>query len=202
MSVIRFILPNDRPRILTVARHECGHYIAARALGFRAGKLQIVVHPDGNHQGKAEINLSQQTDSKEEIMTFLERRAQVLCAGVMAEALSTSGVVDNARANQLMKSGGGADQDYAKYREVIYLIRNIKHGRVDDTETLQAQMDNIEKQIWNDANVVVQTEQGIIEDLAERLAAKVEVYDVTAELSADQLELIPALTARFRVSGT
>jgi hypothetical protein len=107
----------DRQRTLAIARHECGHYIVARSLGFHPGKLILtMLHPHG-HRGESEQALHQNVETKEQILDFLERRAQVLCAGVIAEATSQVGVYDNDAAVRLMREGGGADQDYGKYRE-------------------------------------------------------------------------------------
>jgi hypothetical protein len=127
----QLIHPTDRPRALAVARHECGHYVAARVLGFKATKLTLTLLLPIGHLGGSAIHLHQKLDTKEQILEFLDRRAQILCAGVMAEATS-NGVVDNVNAVKLMESGGGADQDYGKYREVVYLMRNIKYGDTAD----------------------------------------------------------------------
>ena len=128
--------PVDGSLVFPVASHECGHYVVARVLGFQPSRLSIVMLWPNGHRGESEISLHKELQTKQEILDFLDKRAQILCAGVMAEA-TKAGVLDNARAIRLMESGGGADQDFAKYREIIYLMRNIKYGASVDEKELQ-----------------------------------------------------------------
>lgn len=187
----------DRQRALAVARHECGHYIAARVLGFEPGKLAVtMLHPYG-HRGVSEQTLHQNVETKEQVLDFLERRAQVLCAGVIAEATSSAGVYDNDAAVKLMREGGGADQDYGKYREIIYLMRNISFGDTTDDAEIEEQLNEIEKTIWSKASELVQAEHQYIEGLAQRLVSEVKQFNVKAELSRDEIANLPALVRRF-----
>lgn len=187
----------DRQRTLKVARHECGHYISARALGFEPGKLAItMLHPYG-HRGESEQALHRKLETKEQILDFLERRAQVLCAGVIAELTSQIGKYDNDAAVKLMREGGGADQDYGKYREIVYLMRNIMHGYTTDETAIEAQLREVENTIWNKATELVRVEHQYIEGLAQRLASEVKQFNVKGELSRDELTKLPALVQRF-----
>ena len=188
----------DRQRVLAVARHECGHYIAARTLGFEPGKLALTILLPYGHRGESEQTLHQNIETKQQVLDFLERRAQVLCAGVIAEATSSAGVYDNDAAVKLMREGGGADQDYGKYREIVYLMRNIIHGDTTDGAAIEAELKEVENTIWNKAGGLVQAEHQCIEGLAQRLASEVKQFNLKAELSWDELRKLPALVQRFR----
>ena len=75
-----------------VAKHEMGHYVVARALGFRTGdvSIEIIGHAEG-HRGTAEITLHEKIRSIEELRVYLERRIIVLNAGGAAETLPGKG---------------------------------------------------------------------------------------------------------------
>jgi hypothetical protein len=165
------------------------------------GKLTIRMVWPNAHRGEAEIILLGRLDTREEILDFLDRRAQVLCAGVMAEA-TIDGVCQNHHAVKLMQAGGGADQDFAKYKEVILLMRNIKYGADTDPAIIEQHLNELENSTWNKAIEVVQREFVHIEGLAGRLASGVRAYHVTTTLSPEELETIPALQERFGEPGS
>jgi hypothetical protein len=186
----------DRNRVFAVAQHECGHYIAARALGFQPGKLAITMLVPYGHRGESEQTLHRSLQ-EDEILDFLEKRAQVLCAGVIAEATSPTGVYDNDAAVKLLREGGGADRDYAKYKEIIYLMRNIMHGDTTDETEIKEQLDGIDNTIWNKSAERVATEYRHIDGLARRLASEVKQFNVKAGLTRSELANLPALAQRF-----
>ena len=96
-----------------------------------------------------------------------------------------------------MREGGGADQDYGKYREIVYLMRNIMHGYTTDETAIEAQLREVENTIWNKATELVRVEHQYIEGLAQRLASEVKQFNVKGELSRDELTKLPALVQRF-----
>jgi hypothetical protein len=53
-SALRAIMPGDEPRVCRIARHERGHYIAARALGFTTGTISLEVKDPLQGEGIAE----------------------------------------------------------------------------------------------------------------------------------------------------
>jgi ATP-dependent Zn protease len=81
----------DRQRIMPVAQHEVGHFVAARVLRFRTVGISVEMLPKGGHAGGAEITLSEALHSLEETKEYLRRRVQVLYAGALAQTLRENG---------------------------------------------------------------------------------------------------------------
>jgi hypothetical protein len=178
-------------RALPVARHECGHYVIARVLGFAVEGPRLQLHISGGHIGQSEIALQMSAKSTEEVLRYAEGRAKVLAAGVLAESLE-GGRVNNTRALNLFKDTG-ASQDYAKYREAIYLIRNIKY-EVADEKQMQLELTDIDAQLWNDAINMIHAEHGLIEQLASVLANKVTLVDQFVSLNPAEIGALLIVT--------
>ena len=118
-----------RDRALQIAHHEMGHYVVARALGFETGGVTLTVTKDLRHQGGASITLVRPISSMEAMTEHLEARMMVLLAGAMAQTLpskpSAEKRVDKRQATAILKGEQGAEQDYAKIRELQHLLRNL-----------------------------------------------------------------------------
>jgi superfamily II RNA helicase len=103
----------------------------------------------------------------------LEARMMVLLAGAMAQTLasksSTAKHVDKLKATAILKGEQGAEQDYAKIRELQYLLRNIVYPDTDPAsgERITAQLKAMTDRVWGRT-------QKIIEDQAETIAALAE----------------------------
>jgi hypothetical protein len=67
-----------RKQAADVARHEAGHYIAARRLGFKTGRIYVAAGVLGGANGGSEIELMTPLTTLEEVADYLERRCQVL----------------------------------------------------------------------------------------------------------------------------
>jgi hypothetical protein len=93
----------------------------------------------------------------------------VLLAGAMAQTLpskpSAAKRVDKPEATAILKGEQGAEQDYAKVRELQHLLRNITYPDTDPEsgERIAAQLKAMTDRLW------VRT-QAIIEDQADTIA--------------------------------
>jgi hypothetical protein len=74
---------NKRAALTATIRHECGHLIIARSLGFSTGGIKLSPTEAG-----ASIDLLLSLKSLDEVLEFIERRVQVLYAGSLAESLN------------------------------------------------------------------------------------------------------------------
>lgn len=84
-----------------LARHEIGHAIVGRSLGFRIGELHLsLISESGDRIGFTETTCDRQLQGIPDIVKYLEDRIVVLMAGTMAEAESEATV------------GAGFDQDF------------------------------------------------------------------------------------------
>lgn len=185
----------------SVARHEAGHYVVGRVLGFQTGDITIQLFytfQGPGHKGGASITLHEETSTLEAVQLYLERRVQVLYAGVLAEAMNVqTGEIDAQMAIKHLKEGGASD--HIKAREAMQLIRNIRHGRADSDEQVQAQLQAIHSELWNKAGEIVTTEGALIKSLSIRLRQMVKNVGPEYVLSADELDRMDGIRDRFSV---
>src|SRR5260370_14413127 len=122
-------LDNLRQMAAGAARHESGHYVIARALGFRVTELYINTDLLGvDVDGGSGMMPHWQLTSLDAVIDYLERRIQVLCAGVLAEFLSGETVDENA-AMKSWKTGKGVN-DWVKERECVHTNYGIKYPAI------------------------------------------------------------------------
>lgn len=158
-----------RDRALQVAQHEMGHYVVARALGFETGGVTLMVTIDLRHKGGASIGLVRPITSMDAMKEHLGARMMVLLAGAMAQTLpskpSAARRVDKPKATAILKGEQGAEQDYAKVRELQHLLRNVIYPDTDpaSSECIASQLKAMTDGVW------IRT-QKIIEDQAETIA--------------------------------
>ncbi len=112
-------------QILPVGCHEAGHYVVAKLLGFKTGSLKIEIKNNSPKGGSA-LELVRGLSNVKDIVSYLENRVQVLFAGALAESLS-NGKIDEDLANIILENS--SQFDFAKARELIHLIRNIKYSK-------------------------------------------------------------------------
>ena len=160
--------PAIREHALQIANHEMGHYVVARALGFETGDVTLKVTMDLRHQAGASIILTRSISSIEEMKEHLESRLIVLFAGAMSQTLpakhSARKLVDKLKATAILNGELGAEQDYAKIRELRHLLRNISYPDTDaaSSERITAELKEITDRVW------LRTQQ-IVEALADTI---------------------------------
>ena len=164
-----------RDRALQIAHHEMGHYVVARALGFETGGVTLTVTKDLRHQGGASITLVRPISSLEAMKAHLEARMMVLLAGAMAQTLpskpSAAKRVDKPKATAILKGEQGAEQDYAKIRELQHLLRNIAHPDTDPAsgERIAAQLKAMTDRLWVRTQEIIEDQAATIAELAASL---------------------------------
>lgn len=69
----------------------------------------------------------------------------------------------------------GAEQDYAKARELIYLLRSLEHPSADpaDEPEVQRELDAIEPALWTEAVELVEAHAATIKAVAEKLVGRI-----------------------------
>jgi hypothetical protein len=157
MGMNKKMPPAIREHALQIANHEMGHYVVARALGFETGDVTLKVTMDLRHQAGASIILTRSISSIEEMKEHLESRLIVLFAGAMSQTLPAK--------HSARKLGElGAEQDYAKIRELRHLLRNISYPDTDaaSSERITAELKEITDRVW------LRTQQ-IVEALADTI---------------------------------
>ena len=164
-----------RDRALQIAHHEMGHYIVARTLEFETGGVTLTVTMDLRHQGGASISLVRSIDSMDTMKEYLEARMMVLLAGAMAQTLpskpSATKRVNKAKATAILKGEQGAEQDYAKVRELQHLLRNITHPDTDPAsgERIAVELKAMTDRLWLRTQKIIEDQAATIAELAATL---------------------------------
>ena len=118
---------NRRRELMPSVRHECGHLLAARNLGFPTGDIQL-----REKTAAAGIDLVLSLRNIEEVLTYLEKRIQVLFAGALAESIR-GGQVQGDDAFKLLDSPiASAGHDFAKVKELLRLWVGLKYPDATD----------------------------------------------------------------------
>ena len=184
-----------RDRALQIAHHEMGHYVVARALGFETGGVTLTVTKDLRHQGGASITLVRPISSMEAMKEHLEARMMVLLAGAMAQTLpskpSAAKRVDKRQATAILKGEQGAEQDYAKIRELQHLLRNIAYSNTDpaSTERITAQLKAMTDRVWDRTQKIIEDQAGTIAELAVALVDGMAIVEQWGR-AADTYEVV------------
>lgn len=184
-----------------VAQHEFGHYVVARALGFQTGDVSIeLTGPIAGNRGQAAVTLQTPTGSLDLAVDYLSRRVIVLYSGAVAEALprygSPSKSVDIDSAIEIIRNPAlGAEQDHAKARELIQVLRNIKHSDTDpeDGGRTQSELDKLDEQLFGRAVELVEAHVDTILGLAGNLSVRVIEMKVPFVITAAELESLPSV---------
>lgn len=187
---------NYRKEVNSIGRHEAGHYIVARALGFKVGSISICITDliSNGHAASSEIKLHCALYTVTEIQEYLEKRVLVLYAGSLAQSL-VGDKVDNESAHKIIADGGKVD--YAKAREAIHLIRNIRFPGVHCEKEVQEGLDNIGIELWNKTIKLVEKDYEIINLLGSRLGSELKFVGQEFVLTEAELEMLPAIKKRF-----
>lgn len=164
--------PAIRDHALQIAQHEMGHYVIARAMGFATGGVTLTVTMDFRHHGGASITLARPISSMDAMKQHLEARLAVLFAGAMAQSLpsknSTKKRVDKSKAATILNGELGAEQDYAKIREIRHLLRNLAYPDTDpvSSECIAAELKEITDRVWLRTQTIVEALADTITELA------------------------------------
>lgn len=172
-----------RDYALQIANHEMGHYVVARALGFETGDVTLKVGMGLTHHGGASITLTRSISSIETMKAYLEARTVVLFAGAMGQTLpsehSPKKRVDVPKAAAILKGEFGAQQDYAKIRELRYLLRNIDYPDTDpaSSDRIIAELTEINDRLWLRTQEIVEVLADTITGLAGLLVARMVIVE-------------------------
>ena len=181
--------------IARVSRHETGHSVAARVLGFQTENITYVITDyRGGHRGGSAITLTQDLRESGPV-EYLRRRVKVLYAGVLAESL-TDGVINGDLALEYIKQGGAVD--HAKVRELIHLLRNLELGEFGDELEAQDQLSKLDLQLWNEAAEIVANESRLIVTVSKFVASRFNDVGVEVCVTNSDLLSIAAYCDRFK----
>lgn len=150
---------------------------------------------DLRHQGGASIALARPITSIDAMKEYLESRMMVLFAGAMGQTLSSSGStakrVDKSKAIAILKGAQGAEQDYAKIKELQSLLRNLTCPDTDpaSTDRITAELKVITDCVWSRTQKVVEELADTITELALVLVNRMAIAEQWGR-AADTYEVV------------
>jgi hypothetical protein len=176
-----------RDTVVPIVRHEIGHRVVAAGFGFDVGVIKVNILHWNEHHACAEIMLGRKIPGADEAIKYLRERIKVLYAGVLAETLK-DGEIDNDAALAKTKVDS-AVRDCDKARELVHLLRSMTFATMESEEEMQTQLAELNSDLWNAAAALVKKNAGVIQNLAEHIAAKIQFFGersvtTTAEIEA------------------
>jgi hypothetical protein len=168
----------DKKRAERICIHEAGHLITSKINGFKTNGITIIITQSIGHSGDATICLPKENiTDMEKLIDYLEKRIQILYAGVIAEFTDLWGNFDDIKAISEWTVGGGII-DYAKVRELINLLRDIKYTATLEKEIQQRELDTIDNELFNSTVELIRGNIDIIHRIGIQLKDKITNYDV------------------------
>jgi hypothetical protein len=165
---------------IDILRHEAGHLVVAKLLGFETGEIRFSEKDAG-----AGITLVPDLRDIEAVKQYVARRVVVLYAGVAAEALRGA-TIDQQQALADFSSEVGMN-DFAKIRELLLLLAGIECGDGNRQELL----DKYVEEYANRAGELVQKHALTIHEVAKELAGGIPA--VGGQLSHAQVDALPSV---------
>jgi hypothetical protein len=177
-------------RPVDILRHEAGHMVVAKLLGFETESLIYTKLSAG-----AGLALAPALSDIESVISYVERRMSVLYAGSMAEALS-NGEVDGDKALLLLKGStkpdappkadAPASDDYSKVRELARILAALMRSERNVADILKEN----EERVWLKAGTLVEKYAEQIESVARTWRQKLGGLDEIA-ISKEETNAIP-----------
>lgn len=143
-------------------RHECGHLVAAKVLGFETGEISLTAS-----NAHAEVILKPELPDLAAVKDFIRRRVQILYAGALAQSL-THDKSSPETANELLEST--ASQDYAKARELVRVLVGIEHATL-PFEAFEKELRDTDEALYVAAKNIVEARASTIHAITEAFVA-------------------------------
>jgi len=184
---------SDSVRMRKICYHEAGHYVLAREKQFKTQGISVLFYFPKGHSGESGIEpWNPMIRTIPDIENYIKRRVQVLYAGAIAEAMDIDGNYDSEYALNEWKNGGSKN-DYAKFRELIHVLRNISFPETTDEKIAQKQLNEIEDKLIVESGEIVQKRIKLIYKIGDLLFDKIKEYGVEYDLSEQEINKIPII---------
>jgi hypothetical protein len=162
---------------LKVLRHELGHWLVARHLGFKTGNIEITVHQNDGPRG-SKVYVQEGTSmvfpdpvikNTDELKTYLEQRFQILYAGTYAQVHGQN--LTEEEIDQVMEVDAGSD--LRVIRELAPILRGMQFGAEQGAEEFERQFQEITGPIKQKTQMLIAQLFPMIDWIATHLAPHV-----------------------------
>jgi hypothetical protein len=188
INTIMAIPVYDQDRVKKVCRHEIGHSFVAKTLLFKTNGVRVRFQPGNGHIGQAEIEpWTPYLTDLNHVKTYLERRVQVLYAGVIAESMDRDGNYNGAYAVNEWERGG-AINDHAKIRELVQVLRNIVHPETTDTCGIQSQLTALNTELVEKSATIIHEHIELIYSIGDFLFTRIQNYNEYYTLTDQEID--------------
>ncbi|QNK66082.1 hypothetical protein [Variovorax sp. PAMC26660] len=185
----------DKPNFLRLTKHEAGHYIVAKALGFSVKTIFLEMrNPHGHHSGGSELDLWMPVAGQQQTEDYLAKRIAILLAGAVGEAWIDGEVKQDAFAACLQVNGA---QDRLKTHELLQLLRNLRHPGTTVEAQTEKELADLETQCINIAVDEIRKHQAAFDELAQSLLARLTTYGIRETMTKGDVDALPAIKACF-----
>jgi hypothetical protein len=185
-----------------VIRHELGHWIVARMLGFDVGGISIEIlagsHGSLGHQGSAKLFPLPAFSTLEDVLRYTEDRIAILFAGVAAQAMFETGI-DAAGIDALMATDGSVDR--SNIQELLHIARAIAHPGSRTRDNEPEQINAIGERCWRRACEMLETHRTRISAMATHLRKETVARNVEYTFTAEQLDAWWSMTGTSSISA-
>lgn len=172
-----------------VIRHELGHWVVARSLGFDVGGITIRIlggsHGSLGHQGSAQLFPMPALSTLEDVLQYTEDRIAILYAGVATQAMFEKDI-DAAGIETMMATDGMGDR--SNIQELLHIARAIAHPVTRTSGNELEQTKEILERCWVRANEILEAHRTRISGMANRLRKQVVACDVEYAFTAAELD--------------
>lgn len=158
-----------------VIRHEIGHWLSARELGFEVGdiNLNILENQVGfGHEGSATIKPCHNIEGIEDLKIYVENRIAILLSGVLSQVMSEDETEVNSSMVEELLDSDGAD-DNSKIIELSHILRgSIYKGDMNSDNEIE-QLAEIMEICWKKSCDVLSKKKELIDYLLNQISIEI-----------------------------
>jgi len=168
----RGIMVFDEHKI-DVIRHEVGHWVLAKYLGFKTGDIEIEILENNKfhgHNGAAKIFPEPDINNLDTLYKYIDNRICILFAGVISQILEKNN--SNERTAAILLETDGAD-DYKKIQELLFIARGVRFsGSIQESSELDHR-NLIQKECWEKSDFLVKENKDLILFISKKIAQEI-----------------------------
>ncbi|MCF7515330.1 hypothetical protein L3V43_17730 [Pseudoalteromonas sp. L23] len=159
--------------LLSVSKHELGHWISAKSFNFNEDYIRILYrsHWNGNIYPDAYCKSFPQADCPdiESVYQYLENRIVCLQSGVASEfMISSDGKIDISKVEEAYKDS--ASNDNKQINELINIARGIRFAGEIDSKYEMNQKQTIADECWRKTEEIIVEHYFFISEMSKLMA--------------------------------